>query len=95
MDLSENNFITNNHTEILVGENASFKNYTIQDNKSNGFFYKFVKSSLSKNSNYEDYIFSSGLKFNKIEIYKNIDFAIKEDATDIKIKYRNKIFRAF
>jgi nitrite reductase/ring-hydroxylating ferredoxin subunit len=27
---------------------------------------------------------------NKIEIYKNIDFAIKEDATNIKIKYRNK-----
>ena len=28
-------------------------------------------------------------KFNKIEIYKNIDFAIKEDATSVKIKYRN------
>ena len=67
MDLSEDNFITNNYTEILLGANASFKNYTIQGNKSNGFFYKFIKSSLSKNSSYEDYIFSSGLKFNKIE----------------------------
>ena len=64
---SKFNFVNNNHTNITIGEKASLKNYTIQGCKSNGFFYKFIQSFLKKNSNYEDYIFSSGLKFNKIE----------------------------
>lgn len=66
-DTSKNNFIFNNCTDIEVNENASLKNYNIQGCKSNGFFYKFIKTNLNKKSNYEDYIFSSGLKFNKIE----------------------------
>jgi Fe-S cluster assembly protein SufD len=67
LDTSKYNFIQNNHTSIFVGEKATLKNYTVQSCKSNGFNYKFIKSNLEKNSNYEDYIFSSGLKFNKIE----------------------------
>ena len=39
----------------------------MQGNKSKGFYYKFIKGILNKNSNYEDYIFSSGLQFNKTE----------------------------
>ena len=66
-DKSKNNFIQNNYTNITVGDNASLKNYTVQGCKSNGFYYKFIKTELNHKSNYEDYIFSSGLKFNKIE----------------------------
>ncbi len=66
-DISKNNFIQNNYTDIEIGQNSSFKNYNVQGCKSKGFYYKFVKSSLKKKSNYENYIFSSGLKFNKIE----------------------------
>ena len=72
-DISEHNFILNNHTHISIGLNSSLKNYNIQKCKSNGFFYKYVKCSLNKNSNYENYIFSSGLKFNKIEEDINIE----------------------
>ena len=72
-DISEHNFILNNHTSINIGLNSSLKNYNIQKCKSNGFFYKYVKCSLNKNSNYENYIFSSGLKFNKIEEDINIE----------------------
>lgn len=66
-DTSEHNFIQNNYTNICISKKADLKNYTIQGCKSNGFYYKFIKSVLEEDSNYEDYIFSSGLKFNKIE----------------------------
>ena len=72
-DTSKDNFISNNYTNIHVGENSSIKNYSIQGSKSDGFFYKFVNCNISKNSNYEDYIFSSGLKFNKIDEEINIE----------------------
>ena len=67
LDIAKENFIHNNHTNIKIAKNASFKNYTVQGCKSNGFYYKFIKGTLKDKSNYEDYIFSSGLKFNKIE----------------------------
>ena len=40
----------------------------MQNNKSDGFFHKFLKNEISTNSEYVNLIFSSGLKFNKIEI---------------------------
>ena len=66
-------FIQNNFTNIKIKSGATLKNFTIQGNKSNGFFYKYIKGELKDRSNYEDYIFSSGLKFNKIEEEINID----------------------
>ena len=72
-DISKGNFIQNNHTSIKLGKNSSLKNYTVQGCKSNGFFYKYINCALKKDSNYDDYIFSSGLKFNKIEIDLNIE----------------------
>jgi len=67
LDISKDNFVLNNYTNIEIKENSSLKNYNIQGCKSSGFFYKYIKVNLNKNSNYEDYIFTSGLKFNKIE----------------------------
>ena len=66
-DVSKNNFIQNNYTNIEIGENSTLKNYNIQSCNSNGFFYKFIKANLSKKSNYDEYIFSSGLKFCRVE----------------------------
>ena len=66
-DSSKGNFILNNYTKIVVGAGASLRNFTVQACVSNGFNYKFLKVLLDKKSNYEDYIFSSGLKFNKTE----------------------------
>ena len=73
LDISSSNFIHNNHTNIIISKNASLKNYTIQGCKSNCFYYKFVKSKLDKKSNYEDYIFLSGLKFSRTEEDIDID----------------------
>ena len=67
-DISKTNFIKNTIDTVSLGENAILKNVFIQNSKSNGHFYKYIKASLEGNSNYENYILSSGLKLNKIEI---------------------------
>ena len=66
-DTSKFNFIQNNHTHLEIKDKSSLKHFTIQECKSKGFFYKFVQCNLNKESNYEDYIFTSGLRFNKVE----------------------------
>ena len=82
LDISKNNFIQNNYTSIKIGKKSSLTNYTVQGCASNGFYYKFIKSHLETNSNYSDYIFSSGLKFNKIE--QEIDIAGEESNCSIQ-----------
>ena len=49
------------------------KNILINNSKSNGYFYKYIKSDLKKNSNLENYLISSGLKFNKLDIEINLN----------------------
>jgi len=67
-DYTQSNFIKNTIDTVSLGENAILTNILIQNSKSNGHFYKYIKGSLDGNSNYENYILSSGLKLNKIEI---------------------------
>ena len=71
----QSNFIKNTIDTVSLDENACLKNILIQDSKSNGHFYKYIKGSLESGSNYENYILSSGLKFNKIEIEINLNKA--------------------
>jgi len=66
--INESKFINNTYEEIILEKDSKFKNIYIQNNKSNGFFHKFLKNKLSLNSNYSNLIFSSGLKFNKLDI---------------------------
>ena len=70
---SQNNFIKNTVDTISLDKNAVLKNVLIQSSKNNGHFYKYIKSSLESGSNYENYILSSGLKLNKIEIEINLN----------------------
>jgi len=69
----EGNFIKNTIDIVSLEENAVLKNILIQDSKSNGHFYKYIRVSLEGSSNYENYILSSGLKLNKIEIEINLN----------------------
>jgi len=66
--INESKFINNTYEEIILEKDSKFKNIYIQSNKSNGFFHKFLKNRLSLNSDYSNLIFSSGLKFNKLDI---------------------------
>ena len=71
IDDSNDRFFYNNYTNIILKNEAILKKYIIQSNKSKSMNYKFIKVFLENNSNFESYIFSSGLEFNKID--KDID----------------------
>ena len=70
---TDGNFIKNTTEVVSIDKNAVLKNILIQGSKSNGHFYKYIKVSLGDSSNYENYILSSGLKLNKIEIEINLN----------------------
>ena len=50
-----------------------FKNIILQKTKCNGYFYKNISGTQEYNSSYQNFILSSGLKFNKIEIDMNLE----------------------
>ena len=58
---------------IKMKKNSSLNNILINNSKCNGYFYKYIKSDLEKNSNLENYLISSGLKFNKLDIEINLN----------------------
>ena len=64
----ESKFIKNTFEKILLESGSVYKNFTVQKNKSNGYFYKNISGLQSYNSSYQNFILSSGLKFNKIDI---------------------------
>ncbi len=64
-------FLKNTFEKINIDKGSILKNIIIQKTKSDGFFYKNITGKQDYNSNYQNYILSSGLKFNKIEM--NID----------------------
>ena len=65
---SKSKFINNVYENIILEKNSKFKNIFIQSDTSDGFFHKFLKNKLFLNSDCSNLIFSSGLKFNKIDI---------------------------
>ena len=72
------NFLKNTFEKINIDKNSSLQNIIIQKTKSNGFFYKNISGSQGYNSSYQNFILSSGLKFNKIDINMNLE---KENST--------------
>lgn len=73
IDNSKNNFIKNTLDQILLDNNAVYKNISIQNSKSSGHFYRYTQASLENNSDYQNFILTSGLKFNKSEIEVNLN----------------------
>ena len=66
--INKSKFINNVYENIVLEKNSKFKNLYIQSNKNNGFFHKFLKSKLFYGSDYSNLIFSSGAKFNTLDI---------------------------
>jgi len=66
-------FIKNTFENIEIQDDSVFKYITIQKNKSNGYFYKNIYGSQGYNSNYQNFILSSGLKFNKIDLEMSLN----------------------
>ena len=70
---SKENFMVNTIENIKIKKNSSLKNILINSSKCNGYFYKYIKSDQEKNSTFENYLLTSGLKFNKLDIEINLN----------------------
>ena len=67
-DDSKDNFMTNTIDNLIIKKNASLKNIFINNSRCNGYFYRYIKSTLEKGSSCDNYLLSTGLKFNKLDI---------------------------
>jgi Fe-S cluster assembly protein SufD len=65
---SNENFMTNTVDNITIKKNASLKNIFINNSRCNGYFYRFIKTVLEKESSCDNYLLSTGLKFNKLDM---------------------------
>jgi len=70
---SQENFMVNTLENIKIKKNSSLKNILVNNSKCNGYFHKYLKSDLEENSTFENYLLSSGLKFNKLDIEINLN----------------------
>ncbi len=66
--IEKSKFIKNTFEKINIDKGAVLKHIILQKTKSNGYFYKNISGTQGYNSSYQNFILSSGLKFNKIEI---------------------------
>ncbi|MEC7143615.1 MAG: Fe-S cluster assembly protein SufD [Pseudomonadota bacterium] len=66
-------FIKNTFEKINIDKGAVLKSIILQKKKCNGYFYKNISGRQDYNSSYQNFILSSGLKFNKIEIDMNLE----------------------
>jgi Fe-S cluster assembly protein SufD len=67
-DDTKENFMTNTIDNIIIKKNAYLKNIFINNSRCNGYFYRFIKTVLEKRSSCDNYLLSTGLKFNKLDI---------------------------
>tara|TARA_B100001769_G_scaffold12096_1_gene8352 strand:+ start:1153 stop:2403 length:1251 start_codon:yes stop_codon:yes gene_type:complete len=70
---SKNFFLNNVYENIILDDSAIFKNISIQNEKSQGYFHKYSKNKLSSKSNYTSFIFPAGLRFNKLDLEFNLE----------------------
>ena len=61
-------FLKNTFEVVEIDNGSILKSITLQKTKSNGYFYKSISGSQEYNSSYENFILSSGLRFNKIDL---------------------------
>ena len=70
---SKYKFMNNVYENVVLGNNAVYKNICIQKDKSQGYFHKFSKNQLLSKSKYSTFIFPSGFKFNKLDLEFNLE----------------------
>ena len=66
--INKSKFVNNVYENITLERNSKLKNLYIQSGKSFGYFHKYIKNKSSYNSDFSCLIFSSGLKFNKLDV---------------------------
>tara|TARA_B100001248_G_scaffold114497_1_gene85693 strand:- start:7700 stop:8941 length:1242 start_codon:yes stop_codon:yes gene_type:complete len=66
-------FLKNTFEKINIEKDSELKTFIIQKSKSDAYFYRNISGVQHYNSSYENFILSSGLKFNKIEINMDLE----------------------
>ncbi len=69
---SKSKFLNNTYENIILSKNSKYKNINFQSKKSDGYFYKFSQNTISSDATCSSFIFSSGLKFNKVDIESDL-----------------------
>ena len=87
---SKENFMVNIIENISVKKNSSLNNILINNSKCNGYFHKYLKCDLEQNSNLENYLISSGLKFNKLDIEINLNEEYSKSSVFSALNLTNK-----
>ena len=70
---SKNNFFVNSFDYLKLKKDSNLKNIFINKDRCNCYFHNYLKSDLERNTNLDNYILSTGLKFNKIDIEINLN----------------------
>ncbi len=70
---SKNNFFVNSFDYLKLKKNSNLKNIFINKDRCNCYFHNYLKNDLEQNTNLDNYILSTGLKFNKIDIEINLN----------------------
>jgi Fe-S cluster assembly protein SufD len=70
---SKNNFFVNSFDYFKLKKDSNLKNIFINKDRCNCYFHNYLKSDLEQNTNLDNYILSTGLKFNKIDIEINLN----------------------
>ena len=69
----KDNFFVNSFDYLKLQKDSSLKNIFINSNRCNCYFHNYLKSDLGQNANLDNYILSTGLKFNKVDIDINLN----------------------
>ncbi len=70
---SKNNFFVNSFDYLKLKKDSNLKNIFTNKDRCNCYFHNYFKSDLEQNANFDNYILSTGLKFNKIDIEINLN----------------------
>ena len=70
---SKNNFFVNSFDFLNLKKNSNLKNIFINKDRCNCYFHNYLKSNLEQNTNLDNYILSTGFKFNKIDVEINLN----------------------
>ena len=70
---SKNNFFVNSFDYYKLKKGSDLKNIFVNKERCNCYFHNYLKSDLEQNTNLDNYILSTGLKFSKIDIEINLN----------------------
>ena len=70
---SKNNFFVNSFDYLKLKKDSKLKNIFINKDRCNCYFHNYLKIDLEQNTDLDNYILSTGLKFNKMDIEINLN----------------------